>query len=82
MFGKSFDETLSHLSCVLERLKSAGLKLKPSKCDWFRKSVKFLGHIVSQEGISCDREKISAVRDWSVPKSVSEVRSFLGFASY
>lgn len=82
VFGKSFEETLSHLSCVLERLQTAGLKLKPSKCDWFRKSVKFLGHVVSPDGISCDPDKISAVKDWPVPKSVTEVRSFLGFASY
>ena len=54
VFGKDFDETLVNLECVMERLKQAGLKLKPSKCWWFQKSVKYLGHIVSKKGIECD----------------------------
>ena len=49
MFGRDFDETLANLECVMERLKQAGLKLKPSKCRWLQKSIKYLGHIVSKE---------------------------------
>ena len=48
----------------------------------FRNEVNFLGHIVSGDGIRCDPSKISAVEDWETPMSVSEVRSFLGLASY
>ena len=82
IFGKTFDETLGNLRCVMKRLKSAGLKLKASKCQWFRKSVKYLGHIVSAEGVACDPEKIEAVQSWPVPCTVTQVRQFLGFASY
>ena len=52
MFGRNFGETLENLECVVERLKQAGLKLKPSKCRWFQKSVKYLGHIVSKKALN------------------------------
>ena len=82
VFGKTFEQTLARLRLVMERLKAAGLKLKASKCKWFQKSVQYLGHIVSAEGIKCDPEKIETVKDWPIPKSVAQVRSFLGLASY
>ena len=82
IFGKTFEETLNNLTTVIGRLKSAGLKLKPSKCDWFKRSVKFLGHIASVDGIKCDPEKVSAVKDWPRPTSVHEVRQFMGFVTY
>ena len=58
------------------------MRLKPSKCSLFQNSVKFLGHVVSKDGVACDPEKIDCVRDWETPKCVTEVRSFVGFASY
>ena len=82
VFGKTFEQTLARLRLVMERLKAAGLKLKASKCKWFQKSVQYLGHIVSAEGIKCDPEKIETVKDWPIPKSVTQVRSFLGLASW
>ena len=82
VFGRNFDQALANLVQVFERLKQAGLRLKPSKCSLFQTSVKFLGHMVSKEGVACDPEKIDCVRDWKTPKCVTEVRSFVGFASY
>ena len=82
VFGKDFGETLANLRMVMERLKAAGLKLKASKCQWFKHSVKFLGHVVSATGIECDPDKIQAAKDWPVPRSVTQVRQFLGFAAY
>ena len=82
VFGKDFGETLANLRMVMERLKAAGLKLKASKCQWFKHSVKYLGHVVSARGIECDPDKIQAVKDWPVPRSVTQVRQFLGFAAY
>ena len=67
---------------VFRRLLQAGLKLKPEKCVLLQKSVKFLGHVVSKDGVSTDPDKTRAVADWPVPTSVSEVRSFLGLCSY
>ena len=78
----SFDEGLLRLEHVLQRLEGAQLKLKPSKCTLFRPSVKFLGHIVSEEGVGTDEEKIAAVKDWPVPSTRKHVRSFLGLCSY
>ena len=81
-FGRTFDETLENLTLVLQRLQGAKLKLKPSKCHLFQTSVKFLGHVVSKDGISCDPAKTDAVTKWPEPQSVTDVRSFLGLASY
>ena len=82
VFGHDFDQALENLHMVFNGLQSAGLKLKPKKCALFQRSVKFLGHVVSQEGVSCDPDKVSRVKEWKVPQCVTEVHSFLGFASY
>ena len=82
IFGKSFEETLGSYRKFCMRMREAGLKLKPSKCSLFQKSVSFLGHIVSEEGISTDPEKVAAVQDWPVPKKMKDVRSFLGLVGY
>ena len=80
--GKTVDETITNFEKVLARLQAAGLKLKPSKCTLFARSVRYLGHIVSSEGISCDPEKIVSVKEWPRPRNVSDVRSFCGLAGY
>lgn len=80
--GKSFTEHISNLRKVFNRLKGANLKLNPKKCQLFRKEVKFLGHVVSENGISTDTEKVQAVKEWPTPKTVKEIRSFLGLCSY
>jgi len=67
---------------VFRRLLSAGLKIKPGKCSFFRRSVAFLGHIVSKDGIETDPEKTRVVVEWPVQTSVTDVRSFLVLASY
>ena len=82
VFGPTFDETLENLRCVSQRLKAAGLKLKASKCHWFQRSVKYPGHIVSSERIACDPDKIEVVQAWPEPTTVTQVRQFLGFASF
>ena len=81
-FGRSFDEAVENLKQVLDRLRGAGLKLKPKKCELFAKSVPFLGHIISNEGVATDPEKIKAVQDWPVPINQTEIRSFLGLYGY
>ena len=81
-FGKSFDEAVENLEKVLDRLRTAGLKLKPKKCELFSKSVSFLGHIISDDGVATEPEKIKAVQDWPVPIDQTEVRSFLGLCGY
>ena len=82
VYGETFEKTLENLAEVFNRLKEADLKLKPSKCNLFQKQVEFLGHSVSEQGISCDPKKIEAVAEWPQPKTIKEVRSFVGFAQY
>lgn len=80
--GESVDQCLFRLEHVFQRLRTANLKLKPSKCIFFQKSAHFLGHIVSENGIETDPEKVKAVKEWPRPRNSKDVRSFLGLASY
>ena len=82
VFSSTFEDHLVHLAAVFDRLRNANLKLKPSKCHFGRSSVNFLGFIVSAEGILPDSSKINAVKSFPVPRSVTEVRSFLGLCNY
>ena len=82
IFSSTLEEHLKRLEHVFTRLRQHGLKLKPSKCHFLRKEVKYLGHVVSEEGVATDPEKIAAVKDWPIPKTKKEVRSFLGFTGY
>lgn len=82
VFSSTVDEHLSRLDLVLGRLQQEGLKAKLEKCHFFRQEVQYLGHVISAAGVSTDPKKIAAVADWPTPGTVSELRSFLGFASY
>ena len=82
VYGSTFELALERLKEVFLRFRKANLKLKVKKCELFQRSVSFLGHIVSKDGISADPEKIESVKSWPVPKNTTEVRSFLGFCSY
>ena len=80
--GRSFEEHVQNVAQVLQRLRSAGLKLKPTKCRLFQERVTFLGHVVSGQGIEPDPQKVSCIANWPTPSNLTEVRSFLGLASY
>ena len=82
VYSKAVEQHLERLETVLLRLRHAGLKLKPEKCRFFQRSVSFLGHIISHEGIGTDPEKTRAIMEWPTPTNVEEVRSFVGLASY
>ena len=82
IFGKTPAQHAQRLQLVLERIRMAGLKLKPEKCELFQTEVRFLGHIVSAEGVLPDPSNTSKIRDWPVPRNVTEVRQFLGLCSY
>ena len=82
IFSKNPDDHLTRLEGVFERLAKAGLKLKPSKCEFFRSSLKYLGHIVSKDGIAMDPKKVTAILNWPKPKTVTKVWSFTGFTNY
>ncbi|CAI5686581.1 unnamed protein product [Oreochromis niloticus] len=80
--GASFHAALGALRRVLERVLAAGLKLNPRKCCLMRREVAFLGHRLGAGGVGTMDDKIQAVKDWPTPRSVQELKSFLGLASY
>ncbi|XP_041481796.1 trichohyalin-like [Lytechinus variegatus] len=84
LFGASVPDIIERLEVVLQRLRDANLKLKPKKCHLFQKEVHvlYLGHIVSADGVRTDPAKIETVKKWPTPKNSTELRSFLGLASY
>ena len=82
VFADSFESHLARLSQVLDRIAEQGLKVSPKKCFLFQRRVSFLGHIVSTEGISADPTKIESVKTWPSPKTITDVRSFMGTCSY
>ena len=69
IFSKFVDENLKQLQQFFQCLRAANLKIKPSKCQLFRKSACYLGHIVSAKGIEADPEKVAAVMQWPVLKA-------------
>lgn len=82
VYSPDFDSHLRHLEEVFRAMEKYGLKLQPNKCHLLRREVNFLGHVVSAAGVSVDPGKVSAVKDWKAPRTVRQVRSFLGFVGY
>jgi hypothetical protein len=82
VYSKSSKEHEDHLQIVLQRLREHQLYAKFSKCEFWIKEVPFLGQVVSPEGIVVDPSKVIEVLEWKPPTTMSEVRSFLGFAGY
>ncbi|GFS80162.1 NADH dehydrogenase flavoprotein 1, mitochondrial [Nephila pilipes] len=80
--GKTFEEHLSNIRKVFQRLKKANLKLSPKKSKFFRKEISYLRYVISSEGMKTDPEKIKAVADWTRLETVHELRSFLGLCTY
>ena len=82
IFTSSIDEMLDRIGLVLHWLQDFNLKIKPKKSYFFQSKVTFLGHLILKEGISPNSEKVEKVKTWPTPKSIKEVHSFLGLASY
>ncbi|CAF4569907.1 unnamed protein product, partial [Didymodactylos carnosus] len=82
IYSPTFEQHLIDIDNVLNRIKESGLTLKPSKCFFCRRELKYLGHIVSADGIRPDPDKLEAVRSFSVPSKPKDVRAFLGLTGY
>lgn len=82
IFSSSFEDHVRDLQSVFDRFKAVNMKLKPNKCRLFQTSTKFLGHVVSNKGIEVDTDKVACIKAWPFPKTVSELRSFLGTCTY
>ncbi|GJV55072.1 putative reverse transcriptase domain-containing protein [Tanacetum coccineum] len=75
-------EHKEHLKIILELLKKEELYAKFSKCEFWIPKVQFLGHVIDSKGIHVDPAKIESIKDWTSPKSPTEIRQFLGLAGY
>jgi Reverse transcriptase (RNA-dependent DNA polymerase) len=76
---------LTHIQTVrevLDIIQTHNLYLKPEKCDWIQKEVKYLEHIISYGQIQMDHAKTQAIDKWKIPQTKKELQSFLGFANY
>ena len=80
--GKTLDEHMEHLEEVFKRLLRHGVRVNRTKCRFLKSSVNFLGHRIDAEGIHPLQEKLSAILQAPAPKSVQELRSFLGLINY
>ena len=82
IFSKSFEDHLRDVSLTLDRLIEANLQLKPSKCHFFQEKLKYLGHVVSEQGVAPDPAKIAAIVEMKRPKNVTDIKAFLGSIGY
>jgi hypothetical protein len=82
IFSKNDEEHNEHLRLVLQKLRENQLYAKLSKCEFWLKEVSFLGHIISEGGISVDPSKVESVLSWNTAQDVSDIQSFLGLAGY
>jgi hypothetical protein len=82
LYSENEEDHAEHLRVVLTRLRDHQLYAKFSKCEFWLKTVPFLGHVLSESGISVDPSKVQEVMDWKAPTTVHEVWSFLGLANY
>ena len=80
--GSTLEEHNQKLATVFQRIRDAGLRLKPKKCRFAQEEVEYLGHVVSADGVRTDPRKVDAVRNFPTPVDVKTLRSFVGLASY
>ena len=82
VYAESKEQLYERLALVFERFRSANLKLKSKKCQFLKQSVEFLGHVVSEKGVECKQDHLTAVAEWPEPQDVKDLQSFLGFTNF
>jgi hypothetical protein len=82
VYSKTYEEHVEHLAAVFELLQQEHWHIKLAKCHFAQRSIAYLGHVISEAGVSTDSAKIEAVLNWPSPANVKELRSFLGLAGY
>ncbi|GBG69731.1 hypothetical protein CBR_g4562 [Chara braunii] len=80
--SSTLEEHQGHLRQVLEKLSEANFKINAKKCDWAKTQVLYLGHVLDGDSVKPKDSKIAAIRDWPTPRTLTELRSFLGLANY
>ena len=82
VISKTFQEHLSTVDSVLATLQENGLKIKPSKCQLFQDKVKFLGHVISADGLGPLEENVKAVQEYPSPRTIKSVQRFMGMVNF
>jgi Reverse transcriptase (RNA-dependent DNA polymerase) len=82
IFSSNFEQHCEHVKIVLDTLRQANLMLNSEKCHFFLSNVKLLGHVINREGIQPDNDKLIKVRDYPQPKTIRQLRGFLGLVLY
>ena len=82
IYNKTWEEHLKHLDEVLSILEEHLLYAKMSKCEFGMKEMLYLGHIIGAKGVQVHMEKIRAIKDWPTPKTVTELKGFIGLSTY
>lgn len=82
IYSSSLTEHAAKFNKLAERLRKANLKLQPDKCEFLRKEVTYLGHVISETGVKPDPKKIEAVREFPRPRNHKNIKQFLGLAGY
>jgi hypothetical protein len=82
IYSKSWEDYVRHVDKVLQLLKEKQLYAKPSKFFFGVKDIEYLGQIVSHERVKVDPNKIKAMMDWMIPKTLKNLRGFLGLTGY
>ncbi|KAH6480324.1 hypothetical protein HBI55_254530 [Parastagonospora nodorum] len=82
VFSDTEEEHVVHVKEVLQRLRDAKLYIKLSKCEWHTQRTEYLGYIISPEGVSVDQDRVKTIQDWPLPRTVREIRVFIGFMNY
>ena len=82
IFSETPEQHLAHIRFVLKRLQGANLRMKRSKCSFFKKELHYLGHLLTTEGIKPQLEKVRAISELKLPKTQKGIREFLGMVGY
>ena len=82
VYSENEEEHEQHLRLTLQVLKEHQLYAKLSKCDFYRDRIQYLGHVISKDGIAVDSKNIESIMNYSTPRNVTDIRSFMGLAGY
>ncbi|KAL0880701.1 hypothetical protein ABMA27_001917 [Loxostege sticticalis] len=81
-YGHDLNSCISNLKAIFQRIRDFNLKLQPDKCEFLRREVCYLGHIITEQGVKPNPEKVKAVTAFPIPKTPKDIKSFLGLVSY
>ena len=82
IFSRSLEEHVDHLRQVLTKIREANLKIKPSKCQWIKTTLRYLGYTISRDGVTTDPNNVAKLQNMRPPKNVKDIQSFLGFCNF